>query len=332
MPDSAVSIVDRLIEQGSGAAGIVASEIKRRILRAVRRSSDRPGLLARIRAILARHEPLLSRVLSDTLLAGWIAGYHEVGQDIPAVEHPFGWRPPNIPDNPIAGHAAEDAPEPIILYPAMEAAATDLMERRVLTKDEFENLALDAKRAAFTVARVQSLDAIEKVRDALAEDVREGGTLEEFRGKLEEALGASSLDSSHVETIYRTNIAQSYASGINAILDNPLVGDEFPFAETVEIRDARLTDLCAVVSRSGLDGTGIYLRDDPEWVRLQPPRHWSCRCGIIPHDVESAAARGIEYAKEWLARGRRPPYPGFVPRVPVELPKGWVRYKIGALI
>ena len=89
------------------------------------------------------------------------------------------------------------------------------------------------------------------------------------------------------------------------------------------IRDARLTELCAIVSRSGLQRTGIYRADDPEWRRLRPPRHYNCRCGLVPLSVEDAAARGIREAKRWLADGFLAQPPAWVPHVPVELPPGW---------
>jgi len=90
------------------------------------------------------------------------------------------------------------------------------------------------------------------------------------------------------------------------------------------IRDSRLTDLCAIISTSGLQGTGIYRADDPTWVKFRPPRHFNCRCGTRRLTVAMAAARGIKEAERWLESGQPPLSPEFVTPPNVELPTGWV--------
>ena len=71
----------------------------------------------------------------------------------------------------------------------VEAAQRDLAERQVLIREDFDRLAEASRRSAFTVARVQSLDALERIRVALVADVNEGGTLREFRDQVEQVLG-----------------------------------------------------------------------------------------------------------------------------------------------
>lgn len=99
----------------------------------------------------------------------------------------------------------------------------------------------------------------------------------------------------------------------------------FPYAETIPIRDARLSELCATAAKSGINGTAVYRRDDPVWREYQPPRHPNCRCGRMILTVHMAASRGIKEAEEWLRTGEAPSSPAWVTRPPVELPKGWKR-------
>lgn len=213
-------------------------------------------------------------------------------------------------------------------FPQVEVAWHDLAGRQVVTREDYESMAEEARAQAFTIAGVQSEDAIEKVRDALADDVRRGGTLREFRVAVEQALGASALAPHAVEGIYRNAVGTSYLRGLDAVLGRPMVEDEFPFRLTEGVEDSRQTPLCRICNRSGLNGTGVYHKDDPEYDRTRPMRHWQCRCAVIPLNVEGAASRGVKYAQEWLRLGYPPGPPPRVPRVPVNMPEGWVRMSL----
>jgi SPP1 gp7 family putative phage head morphogenesis protein len=327
-------LAERLLAKGGRGAAAVVAELRRGIAAVARQPLPLEDKIHKIRRVLARHEPLLFRVTSDTLLAAWVAGAggwlpKEKRLQPPATGHAVA--PPQSPPprDPIAGAGGAGEPPPVVRFPQIEAAARDLLDRRILTRAEFDQLSRDARREAFTVARVGSLDALGAVRQALTTAVSRGETRDQFEERVHEALDGSYLSPGHIETVFRTNVMAAYTAGLNDTLNDPLVGDAFPFMETVPIDDSRLSELCEVASHSGLNGTGIYLRDDPEWQRLQPPRHFNCRCAAIPISTADAARRGIKYAKEWLDLGRRPDDSGHVPRVPVELPKGWQRSRLG---
>jgi hypothetical protein len=74
----------------------------------------------------------------------------------------------------------------------------------------------------------------------------------------------------------------------------------------------------------GLDGTAVYRRDDPVWLKFYPPWGWQCRCIVIPLSVEDAAARGVKEAIRWVQTGRPPASPAWVKPLPFDIPKGWV--------
>ena len=133
-------------------------------------------------------------------------------------------KPPRVP--PLAIGPGE--PPPVVRFPGIEIAAHDLMRRQVVTQQQFNALDQDARRTAFTVARIQSVDSLAKIQRALAEDVAQGGTLKAFRARVAESVEGA-LSPAQVETVYRTQVASAYSAGQRAVMEHPLVADEFPY-------------------------------------------------------------------------------------------------------
>lgn len=208
-------------------------------------------------------------------------------------------------------------------FDLIEAATNGMAERQAITKHEYRSLDEDAQRQAFTVADVATEETVKRIQEALVEDIAGGGTLREFKKKVQEALDTSWLSPSQVENTYRTAVGTEYSNAKNEM--HQRVKSDFPFVLDASIGDSRRSPLCETMSRSGIQGTNIYLYDDPEWQRLRPTRHWQCRCDAVALSVEDAARRGIVYAQLWLELGRQPPNPPFVGLIGAELPKGWIR-------
>lgn len=244
----------------------------------------------------------------------------------------FYFPPEDVPENPIAESGDEYSPEPLVRFPAAEAAARSLLERRAMTRAEFDGLTLDARRAAFTVARVSSLDALEKIQRALADDALTGGTLAEFRTAVHEAVQTSALADAHLETVWRTNLAAAETSGLMRVLSDPMVADEFPYLEYHAVHDARVRPEHLAMETLGIQGTNIYRRDDPIWELFLPPWDYNCRCAIVPLSLEDAAAKGIREAQEWLRAGIPPARPAWVKQPDFAPPAGWTRNLIGAIV
>jgi len=214
---------------------------------------------------------------------------------------------------------------PLLRFPAVEAAARDLASRQVLTRADFDRLADDAKAAAFTVARVTSLDALAKIQAALVDDVARGGTLADFRRAVDDALGSSALTPAHIENVYRTNVAQAYTQGQAEVLAHPLVADEFPYLAYHACHDARVRADHLRLETWGLSGTNVYRRDDPIWERFLPPWDYQCRCVVVPLTLADAARAGVREAQEWLRTGIPPALRAWVKPPPFEPPAGWTR-------
>lgn len=258
--------------------------------------------------------------MSDALLAAWLRGGVDIAGQLPAIPPSAPgaaatnlppWLPPGTP-------TAFDLPEPegdaVISFPQIDIAARDLAARRVLTRGDFDALADEAKFQAFTVAKVQSLDVLEKLRDALSADVAQGGTLAEFEKRVNAILSGegSALSPAHIENIYRTNIAAAYAEGQRQVLNHPLVADEFPYVEYTAVHDSRTRPEHLQLEKLGIGGGPIYRRDDPVVNLFWPPWDYQCRCAVIALTLEDAAAKGVAEAIEWLRTGQPPASPAWV--------------------
>jgi len=272
------------------------------------------------------------------LLSAWVGGAARATSEFtpPArVEdtRPFDLPPP--PPPPPSARPTAGGDGPVIRLPVVEAAQRDLAERQVLIREDFDRLAEASRRSAFTVARVQSLDALERIRVALVADVNEGGTLGAFRDQVEQVLGESMLSAAHVETVYRTNVGAAYTQGLMEVLQHPLVSDEFPYLEYNAVHDSRARPEHRAMETLGIDGTNVYRRDDPSMRKFLPPWDYNCRCAVVPLSIEDAAAKGVAEAREWLQTGVPPARPAWVAPPPFDPPadfagpSGWTEGMVG---
>ncbi len=316
----------KVIERAIAGGVAISEEIRRETMLAARRAaraSEFPGMRLRLflrdfLAILRRYEPVLIRTITDAQLAGWLEGGRGVVDRL-LESHPFRESPPigqfdrpdfadAPPDEPPAwiSDAIHDEPNPIVRYPIIEAAATDLANRQILTAQAYYESRAAARMQGFAVSHVASLDALERVQEALFEAVADGDTLKDFGDKVGDVFETSGLSPHRIETVFRNNVNHSYARGQKAVVEHPLVRSVAAFVWRSEINDSRLTPLCYALSHSGLQGTAIYCTDDPVWKKVAAPSHHGCRCGAIFLDVKRAAAKGILVAQKWLETGVRP--------------------------
>lgn len=285
----------------------LARRVRRAVARAVATSGRSPVLVARTRDLFRQWEPEAARELRIGQAGGWVRGVRSVVEDAP----------PIVPQFPPA-----DVPEPEL--PQLRGAADYLRSRVPVLAEEFADLDDEARRVSITVAGAQTEAAVAAVRDALARDVEEGGTLAEFRERVGSELAAAGLGDAQAEAIYRTHVGRAHAAGQIAILENPAVRSAFPYLEWSATHDSRVRPDHLAMETAGLDGTGVYRADDPVWDWAYPPAGWNCRCVVIPTTVEQAAEAGVKEARLWLESGRPPAVPAFVGAVPLVLPAGWV--------
>lgn len=330
MPRSIKEIEDKIIGRGLIASEILASEARSRIVKAILdgRNDKTADVVEAVRDIIAVFGQGLSRIFPEAKLAAWVAGAHEVARRLPlvALEGLGTPPPPTVPPAfpPPSDDDSGDLDGPLVDFPIIRGAQDYLESKGVVTRAQFDELDDDAKREAFTIAGDIEVDVIEKVRDILAEEIEEGASLAGFRAKVTEAIGNTAIGPAHLENVYRTNIQTAFAEGHDRLAANDIVGELFPFAEYLPIDDSRTRDEHFELGRLGLDGTGVYWRDDPMWNYFRPPWDYQCRCGINLLTKEQAAARGVRQAQEWIATGSEPAHEHRADLIPFRPTNGFV--------
>jgi SPP1 gp7 family putative phage head morphogenesis protein len=157
---------------------------------------------------------------------------------------------------------ADTAPPPIPFTEAIQFFKT----RIPVTKDEWNALEPKLRFRAFTLAQLNSYDAIEKVRGKLIGALEQGQDLSGLWPELK-AEGESPW---YWETVYRTNIQTAYSAGKRMQIDK----DKPDAIEIMVIDDDRTTAICRPLS--GL----VLLRNHPFWGRNWPPFHFNCRTSV----------------------------------------------------
>lgn len=231
-----------------------------------------------------------------------------------------------VPAAPPSGVSPEK-----IHYPIIDEAARSLAEKNVMTKDQFVTLDEAARRKAFTIADVESIDTIAKIRDALAETVNEGVDFQTFRKKVMESVSTGTfLSNAHMETVFRTTVQTAFSDGQMAVLQHPFVRSGFPYASIEPIHDDRARHQHVELASMGIQGTNIYRINDPVFQIFRGPWSWNCRCSWIPMTVRMAASKGITEAQQWLESGIEPSPPEFVQMPNFRPPPGFERSLTGA--
>ncbi|WP_440053366.1 phage head morphogenesis protein [Pseudoalteromonas sp. T1lg65] len=166
--------------------------------------------------------------------------------------------------------------------------------------DEWHDVLTTAHAKAFTVARVQSMEILEAIRQYTDTALAEGLTAKQFReqltpelqrlgwwGKTKNEQGDSvQLGSPYrLNNIYRTNLQTAYMSGrYRRMLAR---SKTHPYWQYVAIDDAQTRP-----EHRLLHGK-VFRFDDPIWQTIFPPNGWGCRCRVRALTAEQVKARGL---------------------------------------
>ena len=324
-----------------GIGGLVSEFIDRLralVVKARARFATPAEIIALARAKLTEFEPLLAEHLSDSTLAAWIGGFDSVARLFPKwLQDEFltgvrGFEPPREPPKVELFQMFGD--EPRLKLPIIENAAQRLMERRILTRDQFDAATETMQQEAFTIAGDLSTETIDRLRGFLVDDLHQGTSLAGFEKRVEENLGTSPIAPGHLENVYRTNIQGALRDGRQSLIANPVVADTFPYQEYIPIHDGRVRHEHEELGRLGMNGTGVYRLDDPFWDYFTPPWDYNCRCGTRLMTIEQAAAAGVKEAQAWLRTGRTPLQPEYrLAHIPFDPKPGFgSRGRVGVLV
>ena len=197
---------------------------------------------------------------------------------------------------------AATTPERQFVYAPFSTAVQEFERRKVLPPAAFRALEVGARRRAFTVAglaKQELLDAthaelLRQLRDAHHEDNR-GSNLREFQRFAKERLesaGWTPSNPSHVETIYRTNMASAYSSGRVVEMSQPSVLAALPYWQIRTVKDARQRP-----THRAADGI-VLPANHPFWLHAYPPFAFNCRCRVCARTKAWINRSGISIGPE----------------------------------
>jgi SPP1 gp7 family putative phage head morphogenesis protein len=211
--------------------------------------------------------------------------------------------------------ALEPPEEPLgrIHWPVIEEAAHSLASKNILSSTDYRAATQAVRENALLVSGAASQEALEKVHEALLENLATGTDFRRFRKDVQERLGEGTfLTEPNLEKMFRGNIGRAFSDGQLYVVRHPFIRSGFPYAMYHAIHDDRVRPHHLAMETYGLNGTAIYRIDDPTFIKLRPPFEWNCRCGWTAITVQMAADRGVEEARKWLATGVEPSPPSHV--------------------
>ena len=154
-----------------------------------------------------------------------------------------------------------------------------------VTKEVFNGLSAQYQRDAFTLAGTSDVRLIEKIRDALGDIAKNGGTVEDFHAAVRKLTGDASIDELNaftLDTAFNTAMQKAYSSGRLEQMREPSMMDALPFWQYWTVGDLRVRPEHAV-----LDGF-LARAIDPVWGKIYPPSGFNCRCSVVPLPADEA--------------------------------------------
>lgn len=160
----------------------------------------------------------------------------------------------------------------------IQDAIKKFLEKKVVTRAEFDEMERAAQRRAFTVANAANEEMVRTVKRELVRQIAVGADLADF-GKHAaarfESAGWTPVNSSHVETVFRTNVLGAYSSGRARQMSQPDVLELRPFWQVLTANDPPR------IREHHRRMHGVVLRaSDPFWKEAYPPWGYNCRCRV----------------------------------------------------
>lgn len=181
-----------------------------------------------------------------------------------------------------------------------EAAADYIRGKAVADPANFGKLPAQLKQRAFTVAGIEQLDALRRIRDAVAK-LPEGASWDEAKREIASEIspfvgGDAKAARARAEMQLRIHGFQAYAVARHQEQMETI--DVFPYWKYVTVGDSRVRP-----AHAALDGK-VLRADDPWWKTHYPPWDWGCRCIVEALDEEDAEAAGISTSADMPTPGR----------------------------
>ena len=189
-----------------------------------------------------------------------------------------------------------------------EAAAAYIRGKAVADPANFGALPAQLKQRAFTVAGIERMDTLRRLRDTIAR-LPEGASWDEVKRDLAAEIspfvdtpdgagesGRTKAARARAEFLLRTHGFQAYSVARHQ--QQMEVVKDFPYWKYETVGDNRVR-----ASHAALDGK-VLRADDSWWKTHYPPWDWGCRCIVVPLDEEDAQEIGITESNDMPMPGR----------------------------
>lgn len=170
-------------------------------------------------------------------------------------------------------------------------AVTFFKSLNVLDRASFERATAAIKARSFTVAGVMRDQMLRTLQNELVLAIQAGEDLRRFSSRIAPRLkqagflgqvgklksGAQVLNASHVETVFRTNVLNTYNTGRYIHQNSPSVLAAFPVWEFRALRPTSPDDRQTHFAANGK----MLMANDPFWLTAYPPYGYNCRCRVV---------------------------------------------------
>ena len=175
-----------------------------------------------------------------------------------------------------------------------EEAIEFLKSKIPMTKTEWNELEKKLRFRAFTVGALSEADAIEKVKQALIDNLEKREPFYKAWEKFKDIAKSDGKDyfARYFETVYRTNIQSAYNAGRLMQYKN----NTPPAWELLFMEDSRMSDICTNLMNEV--GRQAIKSDDAFWSTVGfPPYHFNCRTtfrAVYPDELQTGEIKITE--------------------------------------
>lgn len=152
-------------------------------------------------------------------------------------------------------------------------------KKKVVSKSAFNQLSMEARQGAFSVARVYNDDVLAGFKSEIDSALREGRTQQETIKRFKSILDGAAheqLGEYHLETVFRANMGIAYGVGRRGEME--AVTGVLPFWQYMGVRDDRERP-----THFAFEGVTLPA-NHPFWDTHYGPWEFGCRCQAIPTD------------------------------------------------
>ena len=175
-----------------------------------------------------------------------------------------------------------------------EAAAAYIRGKAVASPENFGNLPAQLKQRAFTVAGIERMDTLRRLRDTIAK-LPEGTNWDEAKREIAAEYspyvpakaGRPDMGKARARAEFTLRMHGFQAFAVSRHQQAMEVAQDFPYWKYETVGDSRVR-----AAHAALDGK-VLRADDPWWKTHYPPWDWGCRCIVVPLDEEDAKEIGI---------------------------------------